>query len=77
MLRHSRRRLHYTPPSRAVVAKQAVAVYLAMAFLSSVSLFPESQQLPIRTYIQNGFICTPLDYDLTSAIVIYCIYFPN
>jgi hypothetical protein len=75
MLRYSRRRLHYTPPTRAVVTKQTAAVYLAMAFLSSVSLFPESK-LPIRTYIQNGFICTPLDYDLTSAIVIYCIYFP-
>jgi hypothetical protein len=75
MLRYSRRRRHYTPPSWAAVVQKAAIVYLAVGFVSSISIWPV-QWLPIRTNLQNGFLCTPLDYDLTSTMILYGLYFP-
>jgi len=57
------------------VLKQAAAVLLYSSFLGALGILPESWGVPIRTSSQNGYVCAPIEYDLTSMLFYFLVFF--
>mmetsp|Transcript_44783 Transcript_44783/g.108186 ORF Transcript_44783/g.108186 Transcript_44783/m.108186 type:complete len:240 (+) Transcript_44783:137-856(+) len=70
LLRYSRQRRRYFPPTWKTVMKQTAAVYAWSIVLACIIAFP-IPGLPIRTHLYNGVACLAMEYDTVSTYVFY------
>lgn len=75
MLRVSHAGHRYQPPPRRVVIRNALLVYAWAAFVAlwGVVSLP---WLPHTTNAQNGFICTPVEFNAPSTVFFWVVYMP-
>ena len=66
---------HYYPPSRIQIAKQAISVYLFLAFLGSWG-FVRNKHFPYHHGAMSGLACLPIEGDRASAFMFWFGFFP-
>lgn len=75
LLRLSRRRQRYFPPTHKQIAKRAAMVYtysVALAVIGVLSI----DWLPYETRAQKGVVCIPGRYSQASTVFFWCVFFP-
>ena len=75
LLSFSNYRRKYTPPTLKVVTRNSLLVYLYSILLAGMGCMAYPWW-PHRTDLQNGLVCLPMDFDTTSTILFWTVFFP-
>lgn len=75
MLRQSRVRHRYSPPSHDDVMTHAGVVYAYASFWGFLCGF-NIDFLPHSSHLYYGFACMPMEYDLASTLFFWLVYLP-
>ena len=76
LLTVSGRRARYKPPKKTKIFRDCLFVYLFSAVLAMISWLDSVPWWPHKTGLQNGLVCLPIAYDLTSSLVFWLVFFP-
>jgi hypothetical protein len=75
LLSFSSNRRKYNPPTLKAVTRKSLLVYLYSILLAGMGCMAYPWW-PHRTDLQNGLVCLPMDFDTTSTILFWTLFFP-
>ena len=75
LLRSSRVRQRYYPPTIRQVLLRASGVYAYVAILSSMTMW-HIPRMPHKTGLLMGYFCVPMEFSKASSLFYYLMYVP-